>query len=204
MSKTIRLAGMELSLSEGLERLEKYPPETVRYFDFGGKDTQETSNSVTLADFGRLLFVNPRISGNDARLIIRKADEASWERVSSDAEFGDAVPDSMLFDGADKLYRSFLGPGLRHAKVSKVLYLKRPRFFPILDAEVRRIYAERRSELGTYWEAIRQDVVVNADGFSALREELVRRGDPHQRRLALLPSQRLMDIIAWQTARSDT
>ncbi|WP_425272304.1 hypothetical protein [Mycolicibacterium aubagnense] len=68
------------------------------------------------------------------------------------------------------------------AKVSKVLHLKRPAQFPILDSRLVRTYRDaatheakayaNRGYRKMYWAAIRHDLLKSADALAKLRQRV--------------------------------
>ncbi|RSM53681.1 hypothetical protein DMB66_38400 [Actinoplanes sp. ATCC 53533] len=95
-------------------------------------------------------------------------------------------------------------------KVSKVLHLKRPHLFPILDSRVTRAYRKPAEEAAAlhpgrghrrmYWAAVRNDVVApaNASALASLRGLLRGDADERVRQVAQLSDVRLLDILTWQ------
>lgn len=64
---TFTTAGRDVSPDEAFERLRDYGglhARTIEFYDHGGQDTP---NAVTLADIGRLVVIDARLSGNDVR-----------------------------------------------------------------------------------------------------------------------------------------
>jgi hypothetical protein len=96
---------------------------------------------------------------------------------------------------------------VRSGKLHKVLHLKRPHLYPILDSQLRRTYRTKAKLAGAqlarhgqpsrpaYWAAIRDDLLANALALRQLRDQLVE--DPELERLAGLSDLRLLDILAW-------
>jgi hypothetical protein len=96
-----------------------------------------------------------------------------------------------------------------------VLHVKRPSVYPVLDRLIRGLYhAQARawvSELPdvrpgdsvTFWAAIRADLIHpdNNSAMSLHREML--RSAPRIAPMADLPALRLLDILAWETARRE-
>src|SRR4051812_38053265 len=52
-------------------------------------------NKVTSADLGRMVFMNTRLSGDDAANLIRlgNSPDARWDQLPLDAQLSDANPD---------------------------------------------------------------------------------------------------------------
>lgn len=104
-------------------------------------------------------------------------------------------------------FRSSSPRGIGGAKVSKVLHLKRPAAFPILDSHLLKTYAvsaRRQSRRHTareskrlYWAAIRNDLIQNTPELAVLRQQLSEDSDHDVQALARLTDLRLMDICSW-------
>lgn len=131
------------------------------------------------------------------------------------------------FTAASDVFRDLLDDGWAIAQTSKLLHLKWPEFFPIVDSALRSVYAEvaveifnehfragglrRRSArnlgLEPFWLAVRRDLLDagNVKAMKSLRTE-IRKVDPsgekghdtaHRKRLAGLGDLRLLDMVAW-------
>ena len=97
--------------------------------------------------------------------------------------------------------------GVSGAKISKVLHLKRPALFPILDSHLLKTYrrsarqaARRHPERGyrcMYWAAIRDDLRRNRTAIAELKAAC--QDDPRDqvRRLSRLTDLRVLDILTW-------
>lgn len=211
---TLPVADHQLALAEVVEHVTGFPTGTVRWYDFGGESDRPPNavNAVTLLDLGRMAAMNPDLTGHDAvALLERKVDVADWKAVPLTADLSDADPAQQggLFDAMNKLYKSFSTiHNVKDAKTSKLLHLKRPQLYPILDDQVKLLYLARaqteaaRPEIAwrgyrtTYWGAIRRDLLAwrEAQAFDPLREQLRERGRTQH---ALLSDVRLLDITAW-------
>jgi hypothetical protein len=96
--------------------------------------------------------------------------------------------------------------GVSVAKISKVLHLKRPGLFPILDSRLLRQYAElarqaaqaypARGYKRAHWAAIRTDLLRSSPGLALLRASLETQPLP-LKNLRLVSDLRLLDMIAW-------
>ena len=138
--------------------------------------------------------------------------------MEADLASADPAQRGGLFDKAAALYWHFTIPhnaGIGPAKIHKVLHVKRPQFYPVLDRLVRRLYRvqartwinqipdTRRGDSVTFWAVIRDDLI-DRDNNSALqihRDAL--RTAPQTAPMADLPFLRLLDIVAWETARRE-
>ncbi|MCU1605913.1 MAG: hypothetical protein JWP46_2378 [Modestobacter sp.] len=135
--------------------------------------------------------------------------------LEADARITDADPlvRGGLYDRVQAVVAPFVArKGVRYTKAYKVLHIKRPALFPILDSQLRRLYEEaeasyrrdNREKLPddgfNYWGAIRLDVRFNQAALDHYRVELADRGGPLEQ-LATLSDIRLLDIISWRLAK---
>lgn len=133
---------------------------------------------ITAEEIARTHKVRSRISHAQRDWFIRTAVDAPWAAVPIDAQLVDADPhvSGELYDRAEALYDHFRTAAPRHvgvAKISKVLHLKRPGLFPILDSKVMAFYRlharaaaaryPHRGRRAMFWAAIRDDVCANLD-----------------------------------------
>jgi hypothetical protein len=170
---------------------------TIRYYDFG-EGTETVPNAVTLSDIGRMVLMDPRLSGSDAAHLLDRGNavDARWERFDADADVVDADPAQP---GSNSLWREMLAQyemlrksGVREAKITKPLHLKRPRPFPIVDSRVTSIYGR-----GDRWRMLRHDVVANHEALAHLRRVSATAQMPEVQHLHALTDLRLIDIAAW-------
>lgn len=124
-------------------------------------------------------------------------------------ENADPLERGRLYDQAQALAEQFVArPGIRYTKAYKVLHIKRPHLFPVLDARLRRLYAEverqytreNRAQLQhdhNYWGVIRRDVIDNGTALEDYRLQLAA-GDGLQPQMATLSDVRLLDIVSWK------
>lgn len=105
---------------------------------------QSKPNEVTLRDLAATRVIASRISVEQAGQIVDRANENHrlLEAIPVDAQLRDADPAKYdgLYDAMSALYVALLGPGVRDSKVSKVLHLKRPSLYPILDSALAKFY----------------------------------------------------------------
>jgi hypothetical protein len=90
---------------------------------------------------------------------------------------------------------------------SKVLHLKRPTQFPILDSRLVKIYrvpAARAAATYTsrehkrmYWAAIRTDLERSGDGLAELRQRLAGHPTARVQALRAVSDLRLLDMLTW-------
>jgi hypothetical protein len=215
VSVTLLLGGtLSLDVEGALALLDTYPAPTLRVYDRGPSSGTDT---VGPAEIGRLIVIEP-LSRAAAAGLVSAAAEAPWHLVPSDAKLADADPEGDLYWDAARLYDHFDQlHGVGHAIASKLLYLKRSAFFPILDRVVRDFYddqarhAYQRSERGRrelpradrlYWAAVRDDLVLaaNRTALGDLRSALATSDDQHRRGLAVVSDVRLVDMIVWRSA----
>lgn len=201
-----------LETDEAVCLLLAYPSQTVAVYDRGPSSGHD---KVGPAEIGRLIVIEP-LSQGVATALVRAAETAPWQLVPEDARLADADPESDLYWQAAELYRHFDNEhGVGDAIASKLLHLKRPAFFPILDRLVCRFYdgpARRHYDLSArgkrelpradrlYWAAIREDLVsdTNRSGLEELRAKLSDGGESRGRQIATLPAVRLLDMLLWQ------
>jgi hypothetical protein len=175
--------------------------ETLTYYDFGGTDTDPYAHdTVDLSDGGRLVIINARLDAGDIPTMISRAQDAPWDAVPAQADLMTAPDLEGLLDGADALYQHFRKDhGLGPTRTHKLLHLKRPRVFPVVDGVVRAVYLDkaraaakaRGAQYPLYWATLAVEMQANANAFFALVERL---GDA---RSARLTSPRLHDLLVW-------
>lgn len=213
--QTLTVAGTVYSVTEAFERLKRYPWKTPLAFDLQGAGTPGV---LTLEEVVRTRKVSSRMSNAQAALFLEAAATAPW--VDAAADLADADPQERggLFDAMTELYWHFgerMPKGVSIAKISKVLYLKNPALYPILDTHLMMAYAPQIRELRkTYpelgkrrraWIAIREELLEarTTGAIEQLRHRL--RGfdsadiDEKARvhRLNELTDLRLLDILVW-------
>jgi hypothetical protein len=178
-----------------------------------------------LTEAWRSRNIGSRLTLAERDALVKRADEPGcpWDAVPAGADLADAspaVPDG-LFARAAELYWHFTCPrmdGIRAAKVHKILHIKRPALYPVLDSKVKGLYDDqarpwitRLGQLGVqpgdsqpYWAAIREDLLGNRTGTAACRDELAADSDPVVAAMAVLSTLRLQDILTWYLATGDT
>jgi Family of unknown function (DUF6308) len=189
--------------------------QTVRRYDLGGSGP----GPVTTADIVRTRLINSRIGDSEGRHLVRAAaaSTALLEAIPPNADLRDADPavSGGLYDQALTVFDGLLAPKIRLSKVSKVLHLKRPALFPILDSRIVRVYRQQaataavryrkygRTYRRMYWAAIRDDVVApeNVAALAALRAALHQDADEGVRLVGELSDLRLLDILTWQSGK---
>jgi hypothetical protein len=112
--------------------------------------------------------------------VIKRAASAPWASVPADADLAATDPTAPdgLFARAAGLYWAFTWPdrisGVAVAKVHKILHIKRPGLYPILDDRIKRLYKPcavtwpahlhylrgvTATDSPPYWAAFREDLV---------------------------------------------
>lgn len=208
--------------------LHEYPALTLRHYDFGGESPRD---SITMADLGRATLFGAFRGWKTAAALLRAAEAATWpaekETWRLDAA-PDADPENWLarpeVRAARDLFASLASGaegGWREAAASKVLHLKWPSFFPVIDGELRRLYghraleaerripgSRRRTQASTtaYWIVVRQDLLKseNRQADMATRAALASAADSEKAALLVqLSNLRLLDVLAWGIASKD-
>ena len=181
---------------------------TVREYDLAQADCPP--NHACMQEVKRTRVIASRISNEQGTAMLRVLADAPWSRVPESAHLDQADPEirGELYDHMLDLYLPLLDiPGVSHAKASKLLHLKRPALFPILDSKLMALYrrpaaeaAKRHAQLGhrrLYWAACREDVIANREPLDGLRTELEDQ-EGLLKKMAALSDIRLLDILAWK------
>ena len=201
---TCRLSsGVSLSDSDALKEALAFDPACLANYDFAGTSAPD---GMDVSDIGRM--VGSRMVGmnaSEAAELIRLGPNAPWHRVPIDARFEDAAPGSSLFDAAMALLDHFQSiSGVKAAKATKLLSMKRPNLFPVIDDRVVTLYevaaADHTEVSHPTTVAIRNDVCdpATAHAMTTLRVALLCQGGTHANRLAQLTGLRLRDVVLWQ------
>jgi len=192
---------------------------TIREYDLGGRGDP---HHLTADEAWRTRIIHSRLTRSECEELVARAAQprCPWRDVPDDADLSgaDPVARDAVFDKATSLYWHFTRPkrihGIRVAKVHKILHIKRPALYPILDDKVRDLYRDNAKpwvdELGRlevtiedsppYWAAIRHDLVRNKAPLDEYRRDLATDADETVRLMAQLTDLRLQDIVAWQVA----
>ncbi len=217
-AQTITVAGHVRTLEDAMGVMERYPRKTPAAFDYLGAGEP---GHLTAQEVIRTRKINSRISNKEVTFFVETAATAPW--VNPAADLGDADPEiaeveERLFSEMTDLYWHFAvsaPKGVSFAKISKVLHLKLPHLFPILDSHIARSYAPAAKLLRTdyshlgwrrrTWIAVRHDLL-EARASGAV-DELRRRLRSYdsadidkQREVRLLDGLtdlRLLDILVW-------
>jgi len=203
----MQVGDRSITVGEALEILQRYSErfsDTLRYYDgvvACGRQPVQSPHHVTMADIGRLVIINANLMPVDVPRLLAVDARAEFSAVPVDARLEDAAPGSELLAAAERLYDTFrIGDGIQGAKRSKLLHLKRPLLVPIFDSHVERVYGPVRDQVGTYWEATRQDLLSagNVDAFEEIETEFRKPlREPPRRHLLALGRLRWLDILAW-------
>lgn len=227
-----RIAGRQVACEAAADYLlNGYPRLTLVHYDCAGESPRDR---LTMADIGRASLFGAFRGWKAVAKMVRAAEEAAWPEAPSDWKLGDAPSSSPVewlstpeVSDARDLFSSLAGGeagGWREAATSKLLHLKWPEFFPVIDGELRSLYGEpamafqrqmpdnrRRAHATTwaYWMAVRQDLLSpqNTQAEQATRHALAA-GDhgPHDEKAGLLrklTSLRMLDVLAWAVASED-
>ncbi|ETT28836.1 hypothetical protein RAJCM14343_5320 [Rhodococcus aetherivorans] len=208
------LAGRSLDIDTAVAKAHAYPKVTVARYDMPGPGP---GDAITADDIARTHKVRSRISHAQRDWFLRTAVDAPWAAVPGEARLVDADPNVTggLYDGAEALYEYFRTAAPRQvgvAKISKVLHLKRPGLFPILDSKVMACYRPQarvaatryphRGRRAMFWAAIRDDLCANLDSgaLPLFRRCLAQSESEQVRRIATLTDVRLLDLLTWAIA----
>jgi hypothetical protein len=204
---SIVIAEKPLGLGEALTRLERYPGQTPAVYDYPGPGEL---SEVTADEIRRTRKVSSRISAAEGDWFITLARTAPWTPADGDLRDADPGESGGLYDSMIQLYDHFAGSapkGVSMAKISKVLHLKRPKQFPILDSRLVRIYKEAadceaatytsRGNSRMYWAAIRSDLERSGDGLAELRTRMAAHPATRVQALQAVSDLRLLDMLTW-------
>src|ERR1700733_3641684 len=191
---------------------------TIRHYDLAVPGDPDV---LTADEAWRSRLIHSRLTYQERDQMVERAADAPWVGVPADADLIDADPTTPrgLFAKAADLYWTFTWPerihGVRVAKIHKVLHVKRPAMYPILDDGLRALYEpfaaawleslRHLGELTTsdsppYWAGFRDDLIRNHEALEHYRNGLAREGDETVRLMAKLTRLRLLDVIAWMVA----
>jgi hypothetical protein len=210
------VAGQPVPDPIGIFRTYALRTKTLQKFDLAGRGEPQ---QLTREEVLRTRIISSRISyrETDDWFIPRAADaDALWSAVPPCSDLRDADPAEIggLYDAALNLYQHFLcgSPrGIGVAKASKVLHVKRPGLYPLLDSRLIKRYRQcakqkarrypQRNARRLYWAAIRADLLAAKDNGALvkLRRHLKEDTDPNVRSLNGLTDLRLLDICTWSS-----
>lgn len=207
----IDIAGGRIALDQAVTALSSYLAETgttVSRYDQPGPGDQF---KLTKQEVERTRVIKSRISDEQLKWFLMQADNAPWPPRDADLRLADPAVEGGLYDQLSACYMHFLDnrpPGVKDGKISKVLHIKRPRAFPILDQRVRDCYQaaahqaakkyKARGYRSFWWGAIYDDLVANTNSgaLDALRKAMRKSGELDVFRE--LSDLRLLDILTWR------
>lgn len=194
---------------------------TIQHYDLvGGTFTTVTAELVAAT---RRPWMNSRISAQEEKWFVDSGASAPWHLLPRAADLADADPVIVdgLYDRGLALWNHFASSapkGVAGAKISKVLHLMYPGFYPILDTFLRARYDALAQEAArdlsaarpgvqyrrAYWEAIRREVVVARPMMAELRRQ-IRDAEVAgaSETIDRLSDVRLLDILAWDARDND-
>lgn len=200
---------------------------TLRQYDRAGWiDRASPRDRVIAEDLGRMQVFAARVSAPGAVTLLEHDAGRLWQEMPETLDLL-ARPDEQLdrwlqsdcVTAAHELFEHYpRGPqkGNRPAWASKLLHLKWPGFYPILDGRIKSAYRVKAELLAqeleltsprypagilAYWAAIRADLT--AEGFLPALQLAVEQATAHvphadaSRRLIHLTPVRLADILTW-------
>lgn len=184
---------------------------TIKHYDLGGPDEVDIVDSVSSEDIGRMVFINARLSGADAAHLTSadlmvKLHPLGIDLRVEDVELDPRANDPRYLAMLDAWSTLQALPKIGAAKASKLLHLKRPKLFPLIDSYVKRVYKSSALAAGIalgstsphYWLPLAADTKANAPDFATVRDELSE--DASTRHLIYLSDLRFQDILAWRLA----
>lgn len=216
-AQTLSVAGRIRTLEDAMGVIERYPRKTPTAFDYIGTGDPF---KLTEQEVIRTRKISSRISNQEVSFFVETAATAPW--ISPGADLANADPDidghGNLFGAMTDLYWHFAEKapkGVSFAKISKVLHLKLPGLYPILDSHIKHSYKPAAQVLEkTYpqlgwrrrtWIAVRNDLL-SARSSGALDElrgslQTYKSDDIHKqqgvRQMNTLTDLRLLDILVW-------
>lgn len=121
--------------------------------------------------------VYSRISEQQLIWFVERATSEPWPPADADLRRAEPNIRSGLYDQLEAFYRHFEKDApsrVGRSKISKVLHIKRPAAFPMLDSKVTDVYLQKaaqaveryprlRYEKAAYWVAIRDDLITNTE-----------------------------------------
>jgi len=202
------IADKRLTIEQALAIFRSYRIKTVDAYDLKGVGDP---NLITLEEASRTRAVSSRLSNQHAAWFVARSQTAPWPLPEADLADADPSETGGLYDQMNACYSHFYSDRPRKVdigKISKVLHIKRPRLFPILDTEVRACYkqAARRAAKNyparghkvMFWAAIRADIIANRQSgtLAGLRDAFA--SEPPLKVYSALTDLRLLDILTWR------
>lgn len=208
-SAEIVIAGRERSISDCVDELRQYPGRTITRYDLPGPGHPTT---LTRDEVARTRSVYSRISEQQLDWFIERATNAPWPPPDADLRRAEPNIRNGLYDQLEAFYRHFENDApsrVGRSKISKVLHIKRPAAFPILDSKVTDVYVQMAAhaveryprlkyQKAAYWVAIRDDLIANTES-EALPELRAALGDKGTlgTHLDHITDLRLLDMLTW-------
>ena len=153
-----------------------------------------------------------RISEKQLIWFVDRATSAPWPPADADLRHAEPNIRNGLYDQLEAFYRHFEKDApsrIARSKISKVLHIKRPAAFPILDSKVTAVYLEYAQQAveryprlkyqkAAYWVAIRDDLITNteSEALAELRAALGNEGTLGAN-LNHITDLRLLDMLTW-------
>jgi hypothetical protein len=202
----VAIAGRMLTVGECIDRLIRYPSLLISRYDRPGPGAPQ---GLTRAEIVRIRALSSRIDGVEVAWFLDRAKDAPWPLPAADLRDADPIAVGGLYDQLENFYRYFIDAAPRSittAKISKVLHLKRPAAYPILDQRIISIYREaaaqsarrypQRGHKRAYWAAIRDDLITNTESgaLSKVRDAVLVL-PAVGRKLSLVTDLRLLDLL---------
>lgn len=206
----ITIAGRVLSIDECIEKLRRYPSRTLLRYDLPGPGDP---NTLARDEVTRTRAVSSRISEAEANWFLARAKDAPWPSIEADdLRHADPAVTDGSYDQLVALYKHFSDaapPRVGIAKVSKVLHVKRPGAYPILDKRITSIYRDAAAEAArrypqrgyrrANWAAIRDDLIANTEsGALEVLRVALRDAVESGARLKSVTDLRLLDMLTWR------
>lgn len=206
------------TIDDPLRVLTEYAERYGRTLDRYDHAKASDPHQITSVDAAASRAIASRLSHAEARDVIARSARVRqlFTAVPVDAALADADParPGGLYDDMNALFDAHIGNGVKVGKVSKLLHLKRPALYPILDSALSALYRGAATAAATrypnrafrrmHWAAIRDDVVANRQALDAIRTQAGAVPVLRARGVHTLSDVRLLDILAWkaQGARS--
>jgi hypothetical protein len=205
----IVIAGRKLTVDEAAKRICLYQRQTKNTVDKYDLPGPGDPSKLTLEEVVRTRIVKSRISNLEAAWFVETAKKVRWPPPQADLRDADPAVRGGLYDDMNACYQYFWEkrqPGVGIGKISKVLYVKQPAAYPILDSRVTAFYRDAAKRAAAdypalghkklFWAAIRADLIANTDS-DALRKLRARLNSSELERYTRLTDLRLMDILTW-------
>lgn len=216
----LTIAGERCTLSaSSLVRYATHPKSarTLERYDARAAEFLKASDvRLTIDDIRLTRLIYSRISEDEARWFVERSASAPWQGLPPKNELRSATGGSGLYQAALAIYDHFLAGrrrGIGVAKISKVIHLARPRFFPILDQHVMARYKTAATQVTPppgstakrhFWLAVAEDLrdPRTAEGLKEIRSWARDHEANQVQRLATLSDVRLLDIATWEPQRN--